>query len=204
MVEVTAMALRTVPPSNSCKSGGGSALDPQSFTRILAVENVPESGLHIDLCASEVERAALAETDGLAAVRAFETSFHVRKLDPARFKVTGKLRAHVTQICVVSLEPFETLVEADIDVDFAPVGQVAGAKFASGGDVAGACHREEDLPDPIIDGKIDLGALAAEFLVLNLDIYPRKPGVSFDAPDTRADASEENSPFAVLRHRSEI
>ena len=36
---------------------------------------------------------------------------------------------------------------------------------------------DEDEPDPIIDGKIDLGALAAEFFALGLDPYPRKPGV---------------------------
>ena len=35
----------------------------------------------------------------------------------------------------------------------------------------------EDAPDPIVDGKIDLGALAAEFMILGLDPYPRKPGV---------------------------
>jgi len=37
----------------------------------------------------------------------------------------------------------------------------------------------QDPPDPIINGQIDLGALAAEFLVLNLDLYPRKPGATF-------------------------
>ena len=40
----------------------------------------------------------------------------------------------------------------------------------------------EDAPDPIVDGKIDLGALAAEFLALGLDPYPRKPGVAFAPP----------------------
>ena len=32
----------------------------------------------------------------------------------------------------------------------------------------------EDAPDPIVDGKVDLGALAAEFIALALDPYPRK------------------------------
>ena len=34
-------------------------------------------------------------------------------------------------------------------------------------------------PDEIVNGQIDLGALTAEFLVLGLDPYPRKPGVDF-------------------------
>jgi hypothetical protein len=56
--------------------------------------------------------------------------------------------------------------------------------------------------DPIIDGQIDLGALAAEFLALNLDNYPRKPGVMFEAANAGGEASGTDSPFAVLRHRS--
>ena len=45
---------------------------------------------------------------------------------------------------------------------------------------------DEDDPDPVIDGKIDLGALAAEFFALGLDPYPRKPGVEFVAPAEEA------------------
>ena len=56
---------------------------------------------------------------------------------------------------------------------------------------------EEDEPDPLIDGKIDLGALAAEFFALGLDPYPRKPGVSFEAPEDAAD----DSPLADLARR---
>ncbi|MFZ3327701.1 MAG: hypothetical protein WA231_18240 [Methylocella sp.] len=57
-------------------------------------------------------------------------------------------------------------------------------------------------PDPIINGQIDLGALAAEFLALNLDLYPRKPGVTFEDTSVGGEASAIDSPFAVLRHRS--
>ena len=53
---------------------------------------------------------------------------------------------------------------------------------------------EEDPPDPIVDGKVDLGALAAEFLALALDPYPRKPGAEFAAPEV----AEPDSPFAEL------
>ena len=54
----------------------------------------------------------------------------------------------------------------------------------------------EDEPDPLVDGKIDLGALAAEFFALGLDPYPRKPGVAFEPP---AEPEPQATPFAVLR-----
>ena len=57
----------------------------------------------------------------------------------------------------------------------------------------------EDLPDPIVNGRIDLGGLVAETLVLGLDPYPRKPGVAFADPTPAAPEPPEASPFAVLR-----
>lgn len=182
------MATKTVSPR-----------DGASFTHVLAVDSVPDTGLDVSLHASETECALLAQACGAVAVHEFDADFEVRKKDRARFQVTGCLRARITQICVVSLEPFETLARADIDVDFAPPGRTSGDAPNSGG---AAFPAGEDPPDPIVDGKIDLGALAAEFLILNLDVYPRKPGMSFGGTEVRGESSEKSSPFAVLRRRS--
>ena len=54
---------------------------------------------------------------------------------------------------------------------------------------------DEDPPDLIVDGRIDLGALAAEFLALGLDPYPRKPGAAFEPGEEEAG---RDSPFAAL------
>ncbi len=58
---------------------------------------------------------------------------------------------------------------------------------------------DEDEPDPVIDGKIDLGALAAEFFALGLDPYPRKPGAVLD--EERTNAEPIDSPFSALAQR---
>src|SRR5664279_1844638 len=192
------MATKTVsPPKFSAPSKTEPALDGGGdFSRVLAVYSVPDTGLDIAVRASETECAALAQADGLVAVHDLEASFDVRKQSRTRFKVVGSLRARVTQTCIVSLEPFETLINADIDVDFVassrPTGQASDPAAFLGG---------EESPDPIIDGKIDLGALAAEFLILNLDVYPRKPGVAFEGAEVGGDSPEAKSPFAVLQQR---
>jgi hypothetical protein len=54
---------------------------------------------------------------------------------------------------------------------------------------------EYEPPDEIVNGKIDLGAVVAEFLALGLDPYPRKPGVDFDYKDP---ADAEHNTFAAL------
>jgi len=40
--------------------------------------------------------------------------------------------------------------------------------------------------------------VAAEFLALALDPYPRKPGVEFESPQPEAEPDEKASPFAAL------
>jgi hypothetical protein len=169
---------------------------------MLAVATVPDTGLDIRLCANETECAALADAYGLVAVQTFETGFQVRKQGLERYEVSGVLHALVTQTCGVSLEPFETLVSAAIDVDFAPssqpLGEPGSRKMTAGG--AAIFAGPQDAPDPIISGQIDLGALATEFLALNLDLYPRKPGVTFEDTNVGGEAGTD-SPFAVLRHR---
>jgi hypothetical protein len=172
----------------------GAKLRPERLVRMLAVETVPDTGLELRLCANETECAALADAYGLVAVQTFEAGFHVRKQGQKRYAVRGVLHALVTQTCVVSLEPFETLVDAMIDVEFAPSGDKpdGAARFAG----------PQDPPDPMVNGQIDLGALAAEFLALNLDPYPHKPGVAFEDMYVGGEASGTDSPFAALRHRS--
>ena len=95
-------------------------------------------------------------------------------------RVSGAVHGELTQTCVVSLEPFAATVDEDIDVRFAPRSEedsVRGPKR----ETETFSIADEDEPDPIIEGKIDVGALAAEFFALGLDPYPRKPGVEFVA-----------------------
>jgi hypothetical protein len=47
----------------------------------------------------------------------------------------------------------------------------------------------------LVDGTVDLGAIASEFLVLGIDPYPRKPGVDFAQPQQGEAAGR---PFAAL------
>jgi uncharacterized metal-binding protein YceD (DUF177 family) len=96
----------------------------------------------------------------------------------------------VVQVCGVSLEPFETAIDAEFDVPF-----VTEAPEQT----PDPEERELSLvdlegPDVIDTGVIDLGAYVVEHLALELDPFPRKPGVEFEAPAEE----KEPSPFAVL------
>lgn len=183
------MKVKSSPKPPSGKAGGRetAAGAMGDFSRPIQVDDVPETGLDVSIEADSAERAAIAESNGLPEIASLKAEFKVQKLDRANVKVTGLLRAALTQICVVSLEPFPSEITAGIDADFAPARPGGNAEAVIDG------------PDPIIDGRIDLGALAEEFLVLSLDPYPRKPGVEFDDSIASVEANAKPSPFEALR-----
>ena len=172
------------------------------FSRPLAVESVGENGLRLVLEASEEERSALAEQDGLLGISALTVEAEVTRRGRDRLGVKGRVRAVVAQTCVVTLEAFDSSIDEPFEVEYAPEAEAeaeyarAMAEIEAAQDKAGALAAQPDPPDPIVNGKIDLGALAAEFLALGLDPYPRKPGAEFSP--LIEDAGEKPSPFAAL------
>ncbi len=94
---------------------------------------------------------------------------------------------------MVTLEPVENAVEEAVDLDFAPGQAIETDKKAK---TARKRAGADDPPEPLVDGMLDLGALAIEFLILGINPYPRKIGVAFAAPKVE-DAGEH--PFAALQ-----
>jgi uncharacterized metal-binding protein YceD (DUF177 family) len=155
----------------------------------VAVEEIPDTGLHIEIDAPAATRAELA---ALAAVRdlpKLSAVFDVTRRG-AKVHIAGQVIARVEQNCVVTLEPIEQDVAEVVDVTFAPP---PAEEVPATGEVEVKADKEP--PEPLVDGKVDLGALATEFLVLGVDPYPRKAGVSFSPPKVE---NVEAHPFAAL------
>ena len=170
--------------------------DAPPFSRRVRVDALPADGLTQTIEANPDERAALAALNRLPAIARLSASFTLRRSGRGGARATGEVHAEVTQLCVVSLEPFAATVDEPIDVRFAPAEAAEAARRVKEDDAELVEVGGEDPPDPIVDGKIDLGALAAEFFALGLDPYPHKPGVAFAAPEEPQ--GDEESPFAAL------
>jgi hypothetical protein len=168
----------------------------QPFSRPIRVEAIPREGLERRIEADETERAALAAFNGLPAVGRLAAAFSLNHGAGRTVLVRGELSAEITQVCVVTLEPFAATISEPIDLRFVPPADEPARRGAADEAVSLAIG-EEDEPDPIIDGKIDLGAIASEFLTLSLDPYPRKPDVAFEAP-RQGDEATAASPFSAL------
>lgn len=159
------------------------AMENPEFSRPLAMDRVPLTGMTMTVTAAADERAALARRLGLPAIASLIAVFRLRPGPGGVIDAVGTMAARVTQACIVSLDEFS----ADVTEEFS-------LRFVSAG------YESEELdPDavdeiPVTAGLMDLGEAAAEQLALALDPYPRKPGATL-AGDT--DDSAMN-PFAGL------
>jgi Large ribosomal RNA subunit accumulation protein YceD len=166
------------------------------LSRPIRVETVPREGLTVRVEADPAERAALAAFNNLPAIGRLVATFDLRPGAGGIVEVSGEVAADVTQTCVVALEPFEARLVEPVNLRFAPPSAAPPRRGATGGERDEPTFEQEESPDPIVDGAIDLGAVAAEFLTLGLDPYPRKPGVSFEPP--AQSQSADDSPFGDL------
>jgi hypothetical protein len=153
-------------------------------------DDVPESGLHLDLVADEATRAAIAALAGIRALPRLAASFDLARQGQG-LEVTGEVAATVEQSCVVTLEPMTSEVREPVALVFVPprAGEPAPESADDIDPVA------EDEPEVLVDGVADLGIAATEFLLLAIDPYPRKPGAVFEPPKT---ADPGGHPFAAL------
>jgi len=151
------------------------------------LDDVPETGLHLDLIADAHVRNGLAALAGVRAIPRLEAAVDLVRHDGG-LRMTGHIRATVGQTCVVTLEPVENLVDEPIDVIFVPAPTDDTAHHS-------AALEADEPPEVLSDGVADVGVVATEFLLLGIDRYPRKPGATFELP---LDESTATSPFAVL------
>jgi hypothetical protein len=167
---------------------------PNPWRVPVAVADVPETGQHFDLVADSEIRAALARLAGLRDLPRLEAGFDVKRHAAGGLRVTGHVSATVGQNCVVTLEPLANEIEEDVDLLFVPQAAAEPRTAESGPEDEPRSPRWDD-PEPLIDGVVDLGGLATEFLILGINPYPRKPGAIFEPPK---DAKLEDGPFAAL------
>jgi uncharacterized metal-binding protein YceD (DUF177 family) len=158
--------------------------DMPAFSRPIRAADVPPEGKRVEIVADERERTALARDFGLIGIDRFTAAFDLARTRAGGLAVAGRLDADVRQTCVVTLDPFEAHVADGIEMIFLPE------------DAPGAEDAVDEDVDVLVDGRVDLGAVASEFLALALDPHPRKPGAVFEAVTDRESAPA--SPFSAL------
>ena len=166
-------------------------MTPHPLSRIVRRDSVPDDGLEVDIEATVQERQALAGLLDIPAINSFSGKFHISPWRGKGLKVMGHVDADVEQTCVVTLDPVANKVSEDFEVYFLPEGASRPSAVTSGGEAD-----DRDIEE-LVGERVDIGALATEYVALGLDPYPRKPDAVFDQGELGATNADEGA-FAAL------
>jgi uncharacterized metal-binding protein YceD (DUF177 family) len=165
------------------------------FSRPLPVDQVGGHELVREIEATAAERAALAERLDLIALDSLTARLRLRRLAGGLIRVDGSFDAEVVQACVVTLAPVASRCAEAFTMLF---GEGAEPEAVHEIEVDGEA---EDEPEPVIDGRIDLGEAVVQQLAVSLDPYPRAPGAKVPAAfagEAEAGGDSAENPFAAL------
>lgn len=153
----------------------------------VAVEDIPSTGLRLTLAPKAEEKEAIAERLGILTLGALSADLELsREKGGHVIHVVGRFTADITQECVVSLEPVTSHIDDAFDAWFADHSQVipfakAQHEMLSKKEMVDLpMLEEEEDPEPIVDGKIDLGEVVVQYLSLAVNPYPHKDGVDYE------------------------
>jgi uncharacterized metal-binding protein YceD (DUF177 family) len=167
----------------------------EEFSRKIAVRTIPAERLPLHLVATPAELSALAARLGILSCEEVSADLVLTVHDGGRrVRGEGRLRARVTQSCVITLEPVGQSIDEPLSLLF----QEEGEGISQDGTVD--LDPDDDVSDPIDRGWIDVGAPVSEHLALALDPYPRRAGAEFrPLPDAAETEEKPVHPFAALR-----
>jgi uncharacterized metal-binding protein YceD (DUF177 family) len=165
--------------------------DSSSWSVVLRLADVQRNSPVLELTADAAQRAALAARFDLLELKRLSAEVRLAPwLDGA--EIRARWGADIVQTCGMTLEPFDTALSGDFTVRVVPADSPAAANVEE--EVA-VDPEADDPPDVLEDDAIDVAAYLVEYLALEIDPFPRKPGVVFEPPPEE----RPPSPFAVLQ-----
>lgn len=174
-------------------------VDPPEMRRFIPVRDLAGcAGEPLTETASPEERAAIADRFSLQAVDELALAATIAREGADGWRVDGRLKARVTQTCVVTLTPVASAIDE-------PVRRIYSPDIAADDGLAVEIDIDPDADDPPepLGAGVDLGAVALETLALAIPPYPRAPGAVFTPrsvapPGAEPLADEALKPFAEL------
>ncbi|NNE88458.1 MAG: DUF177 domain-containing protein [Silicimonas sp.] len=160
-------------------------LPSAKVTRTVPFELAPDAGM----------RAALADSMGILGIKKLTFTGEIGPDGNKDLVLNGHLGATVVQSCVVTLEPVTTRIDEPVARRY-----VAGYEMPEDAEV----EMPEDESVEALPVEIDLAAVMAEALALNLPAWPRADGVApveiaVTEPGKVPMTDDDTKPFAALK-----
>lgn len=184
-----------------------SDLEPE-WSYLFKAESAANRPVSLSISAGEEARKNLARRLQVISIEKLEAELTVmREQGTPLFRVRGNLAASLTQPCAITFEPLSVVVRDEFESWYGNPGEVVSLvkarhdKVAKSANVEIEMLAEEDDPEPIVDGYMDLGELVSQYLSLAMDGYAHKDGALL--PEGAAHAGppspERRNPFAALK-----
>lgn len=165
----------------------------KDFSYPLKIDALNQQEQHYRLCADAEQLNTLTEVLQVENVKSFVADIYLKlNLKQHCLDVWGKVTAEVELQSVISLDKFSKKYETPFTYHFDTQATYQDIKDLEAG-------INEDVPDIIDNGQIDLANLAIEQLALVLDDYPRQEGEEFRfESEFDEETTKQANPFAVL------
>ena len=175
-----------------------SVLHQTEFSHPISIDRLNETTTFLELTANKKERQALAKRFSVPLLKSLTAHVRIKpesKGPKVKVLIDADINVELVQICVVTLDAIENNLRTNVQV-----------RFSSDKPEVSDCDEiwdvDEDSPDLIIDGIIDLGEFVAEQVALSLDPFPRTKGVEFIFQEKKTKSLDEEGktshPFASL------
>ncbi len=189
-------------------------LQEQEWSSFFNVEKLGDEAIEVSISANEEQRKDLCARLSVNELQSLTADLKVERAQGGHVvHAIGQLQASLGQDCVVTMEPVETNLVEDVEGWFADrdnaVSFIAAKREREVEKTVGIMHgevevlAEEDEPEAIVDGMIDLGELVTQFLSLSIPAYPHKEGAVHELSDEDIKGQDHSvlkkNPFEALK-----
>ena len=180
----------------------------KEWSYAFSAEEVDRKPVHVDIEAPESAFSALCSRLGIVSIESLKANLTLVRNDVNKVvNIHGRILADVHQKCVVTAEAVEEHVDDTFEAWFAEPNNAVSFTKAKRERTAKPANNEhpmleeEEDPEEIIDGKIDLGELVIQYLSLSLNPYPKKEGAEYENKEASLDHDQDvySNPFAALK-----
>lgn len=165
----------------------------KDFSYPLKIDELNQQEQHYHLVADESQRKTLQEILQVESVKSFVADISLKlNLKQHLLNVWGVVNAELELKSVVSLENFSKKYSAPFELKYDTKATYKEIREMD-------ADIDDDVPDIIINGQINLADISIEQLALVMEDYPRREGETFDfVPEFDVEEPRMNNPFAAL------
>ena len=165
----------------------------KNFSYPIKIEDLKQSDYKYELKADAEELEDITQVLQVEKVHKFEAEIFLKLTNRTNnLRVWGKVFAKIELKSVITLDNFIKDYDVPFELNFDTRATYNDIKELE-------CDIEDEVPDIIENGCINLADIAIEQVALNLEDYPRAEGEVFDASlYCDVDEPKKENPFAVL------